>query len=563
MPLMPGQLLQNRYRVLHQLGQGGMGAVYMAKHIRLTDVLVAIKENLSDPNVSPQALAERRRQFNIEAGVLAHLDHPNLPKVSDYFSDGGNEYLVMDFVEGQNLEETLSQHLRQYGKPLPEKPVLIWANQVLEALEYLHGRQPYPIIHRDIKPANIILTPQGKVKLVDFGLVKLYDPSKPETATVIQGMGTPEYTPLEQYAHTAQHTDPRTDIYSLGATLYHLLTGKPPTAASERVLDPSKMAAPGHLNPALTAATETALLVALEIHPDKRFQSASAMRRAFEGAVSMSPVPVVGQIASTTPAFTQYQRVVWRQWVGLFVIVALLLALLSFVADDFLNSSLNPTPTIAAIPAVALSTPSPTVGLGSPLATATRHPPTSTTTPTLYMLSDTAKPNPSIKLVTATPTATSTAAVVVFMSTRPPTKALAESLKPSRTPTRFPTATPFHLLPPPILSEPVADFGVTGSQTVTFAWTWSGPVLGADQGFEIRVWKDGQPDHYGAADPVNEMSLSINLQGAYGVQQGGSGEYYWTVAVVRKNPYERIGIEAPARPLNYSSGNSEPTPRPP
>ena len=273
MPLTAGQILQSRYRILRPLGQGGMGAVYLAEHTQLAGRRFAIKENVPDPNAGAQALAERRQQFNMEAQVLASLDHPHLPKVSDFFTEGGNEYLVMDYVEGQSLEVALEQHLRQQGKPLPEKPVLIWADQVLDALEYLHGQRPHPIIHRDIKPANIVLTPQGKAKLVDFGLVKLYDPGKPGTATVIQGMGTPEYTPLEQYGGGVQHTDARSDIYALGATLYHLLTGVAPPLVRDRLLDPTKLAPPRRLNPALSAGTEAALLKGLEIHPDQRFQS--------------------------------------------------------------------------------------------------------------------------------------------------------------------------------------------------------------------------------------------------------------------------------------------------
>ena len=128
---------------------------------------------------------------------------------------------------------------QRHGGPLPEKPVLIWADQVLDALDYLHS-QPRPIIHRDIKPGNIILTPQGKVKLVDFGLVKLYDPTNPRTATAMKGMGTPEYTPLEQYAGGAGHTDARSDIYALGATLYHLLTGVIPVERAAAVAEPGQ-----------------------------------------------------------------------------------------------------------------------------------------------------------------------------------------------------------------------------------------------------------------------------------------------------------------------------------
>ncbi len=280
MPLLSGHILQSRYRILRPLGQGGMAAVYLAEDQRLTGRLCAIKESTPDPYASPQALAQLRQQFHAEASTLAKLDHPNLPKVSDYFSEGGGEYIVMEYVEGENLADALARH----GGPLPEKPVLIWADQVLDALEYLHGQRPNPIIHRDIKPGNIILTPQGKIKLVDFGLVKLLDPNDPRTATVMKGMGTPEYAPLEQYASGAGHTDARSDIYSLGATLYHLLTAVAPPDVHQRLLDPNKMAPPRRHNPALSALTEAAVLRALEVYPQARFQTAAEFRAALATA---------------------------------------------------------------------------------------------------------------------------------------------------------------------------------------------------------------------------------------------------------------------------------------
>jgi serine/threonine protein kinase len=287
-----GTILQGRYTILGTLGQGGMGAVYLAEDRRLPGRQCAIKGNLPDPNASPQALAQARQQFLAEASVLARLDHPNLPKVSDYFSEAGREYLVMDYVAGEDLASTL-QHT---GKPLPEKPVLLWTDQVLDALEYLHGQRPLPVIHRDVKPANIRLTPQGKIKLVDFGLVKLLDPSDPRTKTMLRGLGTPEYAPLEQYAAGAGHTDARSDIYSLGATLYHLLTNVAPPEAHQRFLNPNLLVPPRQLNPQLSENTEQVVLRAMEIHPGQRYQTAREMRQALKGTVP-TPVP-------TTPATT-------------------------------------------------------------------------------------------------------------------------------------------------------------------------------------------------------------------------------------------------------------------
>jgi len=297
MTLRGGQVLQSRYRILRQLGQGGMGAVYLAEDLRLGS-RCAVKESTPDPSASPQALAQLRQQFQLEARVLASLNHPNLPKVTDYFSEAGNEYLVMEYVEGEDLANALARH----GKPLPEKPVLLWADQVLDALEYLHGRQPNPIIHRDIKPGNIILMPDGHVKLVDFGLVKLLDPADPRTATIMKGMGTPEYTPLEQYAGRAGHTDARSDIYALAATLYHLLTAVAPPDVHQRLLDPTRLAAPRQANPALSALTEAALLKAMEIYPQARYQTAGEFRAALAAARAALPAPTPPRPPAPQPA---------------------------------------------------------------------------------------------------------------------------------------------------------------------------------------------------------------------------------------------------------------------
>jgi serine/threonine protein kinase len=301
MPLTVGHLLQGRYRILNLLGQGGMGAVYLSEDSHQFGRRCAVKENLPDPNASQSLLAQAHQQFLAEAGVLNHLDHPNLPKISDYFREGGGDYLVMDYVEGEDLESAL----QRIGGPLPEKPVLIWTNQVLNALTYLHNHSPRPIIHRDIKPANIRLTPQGKIKLVDFGLAKLLDPNNPRTKTVLRGRGTLEYAPQEQYAGEGPgHTDARSDLYSLGATLYHLLTNTPPPGVYQRLSNPAVLIPPRQLNPRLTENTERAILRALEIHPDQRFQSAAEMRQAllppaeFPAVATAPPPPKAEKVAA-------------------------------------------------------------------------------------------------------------------------------------------------------------------------------------------------------------------------------------------------------------------------
>ncbi|NOZ48966.1 MAG: serine/threonine protein kinase [Chloroflexi bacterium] len=266
--LNPGVTLRGRYRIIGLIGQGGMGSVYKATDLRLEGRMCAVKEilpNLMGDEDDPVAYQE---QFYQEASTLARLDHPSLPKVSDYFSENEREYLLMDFVPGNDLGEIIAGAKRR-SEFLLEDQVLEWIQQLCDALAYLHTRTP-SIVHRDIKPSNIKLTPSGYIKLVDFGLVKLLLADESRTVTVVQGRGTAQYTPLEQYGGDTGHTDVRSDIYALGATIYHLLTLTPPVDARQRFLQPGSLALPRTINPAISPATERAILAAMAMHPDDR-----------------------------------------------------------------------------------------------------------------------------------------------------------------------------------------------------------------------------------------------------------------------------------------------------
>ncbi len=281
-------ILRGRYEIVRLVGQGGMGAVYRANDLRLDGRVCAIKEILPSLLIDQRGpgvdLGQTIEQFYQEASVLARLDHPNLPKVSDYFSVDGREYLVMDFIEGRDLQEIVNEMLRQQ-KRLSEAQVLLWAAQLLDALEYLHSQDP-PVLHRDVKPGNIKITPENRLKLVDFGLVKILQPDDARTVTVVQGRGTVAYTPLEQYGGDTGHTDVRTDIYSVGATLYHLLAGTPPQDAKERFLKSGLLDPLRQLNPDISTRTERAVFLALAMHPDERPPSIPALRAALFGVES-------------------------------------------------------------------------------------------------------------------------------------------------------------------------------------------------------------------------------------------------------------------------------------
>ena len=253
MTLERGTLLHKRYRIVEILGQGGMGSVYRAVDENLgTDV--AVKENLFTTD-------EYARQFRLEAVILANMRHPNLPRVSDHFAVGDQgQYLVMDFIEGEDLR----QRMERMGTITEDDAVMVGA-AMCDALLYLHTRKP-SILHRDIKPGNVKITPDGHIYLVDFGLAKLMQGTQ-ATTTGARAM-TPGYSPPEQYG-TAR-TDLRTDIYSLGATLYAALCGIIPEDGLARAMDNAQLTPLRKRNPKISRRLAAAIEKAMAVDPAER-----------------------------------------------------------------------------------------------------------------------------------------------------------------------------------------------------------------------------------------------------------------------------------------------------
>lgn len=355
-------MLYQRYRIERRLGKGGMGAVYLASDERL-QIHVAIKENL---NLNP----ESERQFLREARLLASLNHPNLPRVTDYFVLEGRQYLVMDYIEGEDL------HSRAARQPPTLAEVIRWADAIGSALTYLHTRQP-PIIHRDIKPSNIKLQPDGNVVLVDFGIAKVFDQSA--TTTGARGL-TPGFSPPEQYG--GMRTDARSDQYAFAATLYCLLTGRAPVDSIERMLKHDRLRRVREYSPAIPEYVEAALERALSLEQDRRFPDVSSFVAALHGQAVAPTVRAAGR-----------RSALWLLFGGLGLGAAGLVLLggatwaLSGVIGGWVAATPTPQPTRAAVvvPAVtARGTRAAARPTATPVPTPTPEPsPTPTPTPPL------------------------------------------------------------------------------------------------------------------------------------------------------------------------------------
>ena len=569
-------LLARRYRVGRRLGKGGMGAVYEAQDTRLADHVVAIKENTN-------TAADAQEQFKREAVILARLQHPNLPKVTDYFVEpSGQQYLVMDYVPGEDLE-----HIIRHTGPLGEVEALHCMAQVLSSVHYLHTRsdpatgRKQPVVHRDIKPSNIKRTEDGRYVLVDFGISKLGTATG--TLPSMRAM-TPGFAPIEQYDGG---TDERSDIYSLGATLYAVVTLHIPPSATERSRRHAALAPSRKYNSKLSARCEQVIERAMRVEPDDRYQSVADMYEDLFGR------PITATSDMVPAARRPKWIALWLALAGLLLVVAAIFVFLPSVAPDSQS-----TPAAPASAAGDKDNGDKGNGAGS-------RPPESTapvvsegTTPSsaFGVVAIATSPTPSSTLQAAETVAAAVAPVTptaapsftpVATATLPPTPAASPTaistarptglpVKPTSTPiptiTPSPTGTPTVTrmptpVPPAAASSGSASTGAgpvavmllgppentNTSSATTFSWVPDAP-LAEGQVYEVAFWKPGES---------RESSQSWTEAGTSTSQLINPGErigsYRWGVWLGQFNAagkYERIRFLGGDRKFDVSSGDS-------
>ncbi|HEX9440865.1 MAG TPA: protein kinase, partial [Roseiflexaceae bacterium] len=380
--LIAGRLLAGRYRVVRPIARGGMGAVYLAGDTRLDDAQVAVKEmsGVYRPGET-DAFAQAITEFRREAALLARLSHPNLPRVIDRFEEDGKQFLVMEYVEGQTLRQALAAR----GGRADVSEARDWAEQLCAVLSYLHAQTP-PIIYRDLKPSNVMLRPDGRLALIDFGIARFYKPGQASDTAIY---GTLGYAAPEQYGEG--QTDQRSDVYALGVLLYHLLTGYDVTGSPFRLPHISR------LQPEVPPRLASLITRATAMEPSDRFASvadlAAELRRAFLPAPSHD-APRENDAPATEPGSRRRWLPLWA-FGALTALIVVLAGGLTFGIPGGTNPALTPpaassAPVVTAPPA---STPQTPAATATP---ATEPPPDMALVPAgLFTMGDKSDPNAS------------------------------------------------------------------------------------------------------------------------------------------------------------------------
>lgn len=550
-------VLNGRYEVQRVLGRGGMGAVYLAwdaRHRRQVAVKLA---RLADP--------EARAQFRREAGYLQRLSHHSLPRVWDLFSDTQRDFLVMEYIPGDNLEELVRRAGRQ-----PEWLALRWADELLDALTYLHGQDP-PIIHRDIKPSNLKLRQDETLVLVDFGIAKEYLPDV-HTRTGAHAV-SPGYSPLEQYSHQAI-TDARSDLYSLGATLYFLLTGVTPPSAPDRASGDKALAPIRQSAPDIQPATQMLVQRAVQIHREERWASAADMHGAVTDAADLLAAKDPEAMAAAKKALRRTRKPKAARsaqpaksktarrssggvvkWLVIGSVALALIVSLVGLAAELGVVTLRPNP--SAQP-VAPALPPATLAPAAPVATSTPAPPpaTATAVDTPTRASATAIPitlvptdaGVLVETATAEPTIAPTSTRVVLDTPAPTAAAPTATSRPGGGPAPGLATRPLATSPAASANLKVTLFspnhGDSGAGVVTFRWRLEGGSLGPNQAMELVMWQSGRDPltaALGLAAPVRQPSveLPVNLPG---IPWLAPGQWQWGVLLVETAPYRRIKL---------------------
>ncbi|MEQ8190642.1 MAG: bifunctional serine/threonine-protein kinase/ABC transporter substrate-binding protein [Candidatus Eremiobacterota bacterium] len=263
--LSTGDIIKGEYKVIKVIGNGGMGSIYLCSDVKEKDKKWALKE-MRLTQIQTEMQEKAIKHFEMEAEILLRLNHLNLPAVKEYFKENGNYYLVMEFIEGEDLGKLLDRSTN----PFPEEHVLKWGTQIATALYFLHIQKPHPVIYRDLKPSNIIVTPEGNIKLIDFGIARFFQPGKKKDTIQMGSLG---YAPPEQFGEG--QTDERSDIYSLGVTLHQLLTKRDPVEAD----NPFNIPLVRTINQNVSIELERIIQRATQFEAIRRYQKVSDLKR--------------------------------------------------------------------------------------------------------------------------------------------------------------------------------------------------------------------------------------------------------------------------------------------